>query len=413
MSETRTRLDERAQLWEQFQAIRHTAESESRDLTTDELDQRDRLNTEITRLSRLIDDEQREQAIGGRMTEVEELDISRSGGDSPEDRSVAEYAVAYRQWVRFGNDGTTPEQRQVLQQGFAAATPEMRALGVGTGSAGGFAVPETWRDTMIETQEQIDSVRDVAEVITTQSGGEINWPTVDDTANEGAILAENTQVTEQDVVLGTAVLNAYMYSSKLVRVSIQLLQDDAFDIENRLPRWLAARIARIQNRHFTVGTGSSQPQGIVTGATVGVTAASATAIAYGELIALEHSIDRAYRNNGRYMFNDAVLEDLRQLTDADGRPLWQPSLQAGAPSVFNGREYIVNNYMATPAINAKTVLFGDFREGYLIRDVRDVQAMRLTERYADFLQVGFLSFQRADGLTQNAAAYKALAQAAV
>jgi HK97 family phage major capsid protein len=93
-------------------------------------------------------------------------------------------------------------------------------------------------------------------VIDTDSGAPMNWPTVNDTANVGAILAENTQVTEQDVTFGQTPLGAYMYTSRLVRVSYQLLQDSAFNLDEFLRDILGERIGRILNQHFTTGTGS-------------------------------------------------------------------------------------------------------------------------------------------------------------
>ena len=48
------------------------------------------------------------------------------------------------------------------------------------------------------------------------------------------------------------------------------------------------------------------------------------------------------------------------------------------------------------AANAKSILFGDFTR-YYVRIVLGMQLMRLVERYADALQIGFLAFMRADG----------------
>jgi HK97 family phage major capsid protein len=90
---------------------------------------------------------------------------------------------------------------------------------------------------------------------------------MNDTTNVGRLLAENTQMSETDVVIGTATLGAYVYSSDLTRVSLQLANDSAFDVGRSCRRAHAERIGRITNQHFTTGTGSSQPQGIVTGAT--------------------------------------------------------------------------------------------------------------------------------------------------
>jgi HK97 family phage major capsid protein len=53
--------------------------------------------------------------------------------------------------------------------------------------------------------------------------------------------------------------------------------------------------------------------------------------------------------------------------------------------------------MATPAANANSVLFGDMSK-YKLRKVKNgVTLMRLVERYADYLQVGFIGWGRFDG----------------
>jgi len=85
--------------------------------------------------------------------------------------------------------------------------------------------------------------------------------------------------------------------------------------------------------------------------------------------------------------------------------MWEPSLQAGAPDTLAGYGIKLNNDMPVPAANAKSIAFGDFEEGYLIRDVADFFLLRLDERFADFLQTGFVGFQRTDATVQNSYAY--------
>lgn len=98
---------------------------------------------------------------------------------------------------------------------------------------------------------------------------------------------------------------------------------------------------------------------------------------------------------------------VRKIKDNQNRPLWEPSLAKGAPDSLLGHGVVLNNYVPVPAANAKSILFGDFREAYVIRDASDVALLRLTERYADYFQVGFVAFQRSDGTMQNAGAVKA------
>ena len=150
----------------------------------------------------------------------------------------------------------------------------------------------------------------------------------------------------------------------------------------------------------------------MTGATSGVTAAWATAITADELIDLQHSIDPAYRNErSQFMLSDTALKAARKLKDSQNRYLFETSTTGDTPSLLAGSRYVINNDMAVPATGVKSVLYGDFQAGYVIRIVQDIQVITFTERYLDYLQVGHSSFMRADGKTQNTSAYKALTQA--
>jgi HK97 family phage major capsid protein len=329
--------------------------------------------------------------------------------DAPKRSANEQYTEAFDAFLRHGMAGMEPEQRAVLRGQFVDSK-ELRAQGISTDAAGGFTVPEGFRNTITETMKFFGGIRQVANVITTTTGQDLVWPSNDDTGNEGAILAENTAVPEQDLTFGQKTLKAHVYTSKLVKVSWQLLQDEEVDLVSYLGRKLGERIGRIHNNHFTVGTGTSQPEGVQTNATVGKTGATGqtTSVTYDDIIDLEHSVDPAYRNErAGYQFHDLTLAKLRKLKDADNRPLWQPSLVAGAPDAFNGRRYVVNNHMPQMAASAKSILFGDFEAGYIIRDVVGIGLVRLDERFADALQVGFFAWARSDGKPDDGAAIRA------
>lgn len=405
-------LEAQARTWEQMKEIRDRADDNGLIRGEDE-EAWTRANADIEKIGTQIAEEER--ALRLDTVDRSRIPAPRDEQDEERDEATAgeQYAEAFDVFVRHGMDELAPEQRKVLRGGFVSGK-EMRAQGVGTATAGGYLAPEQWRAQIIEAADTIANVAAVADLLVTDSGENLPWVTEDDTANEGAILAENTQVTEQDMEWGTDEIGAYMYTSKLVRVSLQLIQDSAYDVQGRLTRALGRRLGRAQNKHFTTGTGSSQPEGIVTNAVVGKAGATGqtTTVTFDDLIDLELSVIEQYRAGGRYMFSDITLGGLRKIKDGNGQYLWQPSTQAGAPSVVNGKPYVINNYMPTPAASAKSILFGDFQEGFLVRRVRDVQLLRLAERYADFLQVGFLAFNRADSKQQNAQAYKAYANSA-
>lgn len=404
-------LDKRASVWEQMKT--DLAEIDTDGFNDERRQAYAAKEAELEELTKDIDALTRSEELKKRMEEVESPDPAAAppteprAGDPPTPED--EYRAAFGSWMRRGVQGVSAEHREVLQAKFVAGE-ELRAQGVTTDAAGGYLVPEDFRNTMTETKKFFGGMLENAEIIETTTGADLPWPTNDDTAQKGEQLAENTAATEQDLVLGQKKLGAYTYSSKIVRVSLQLLQDSAFDLDNWVPKKQGERIARIQNEKFTVGTGTNEPQGIVTGAGVGKTGATGQTltVTYDDIIDLEHSVDVAYRNErAAFMFHDLSLAKLRKLKDGDQRPLWVPTIVAGAPDTFNGKRYVVNNDMAQMAANAKSILFGDFKAAYVIRIVKSFQLLRLSERYAEFLQVGFLGFERADGLVQDAAAVKA------
>jgi HK97 family phage major capsid protein len=396
--------EQRANLWSQM-----TENMDRADRTAEDDAAYDRLEAEYDALDGKIERAERHEQRRVDNSRVDRTGVvppARGGDDAGSDDD--QYAAVFRTFLRNGLSDLKPEDRQLMRSRFEQP---QAAAGVGTGAAGGYAVPLDFRNVFIETLKYYGPMLDVAERIDTTSGVNLPWPTNDDTGNVGAILAENTQVSEQDVTLGTNSLDAYMYTSKLVRVSFQLLQDRP-DFDTWLARKLGERIGRILNQHFTTGTGTAQPDGIVTSSTVGVTGTGSFAttggISYDNVIDLEESLDPAYgaAEGMIFMMHQSVRKALRKLKDSQGRYLWEPSLQVGRPATLDGYDVRINNDMATLATSSKSLLFGNIREAYVVRIVQDLRALRLEERYADFLQVGFLGFERADGTMQNSAAVR-------
>ena len=273
-------------------------------------------------------------------------------------------------------------------------------------------MPEGFAGEFDKALKAFGGIRQVARMFPTPDGRDIPWPTVDDTANVGELLGENVAAAEQDVAFGQVVLKAFKYSSKIVLVSMELLQDSFFDIGTILNDLLAERIGRITNTHFTLGTGSGQPQGVVVAAGLGKTGASGqtTTLIQEDIIDLEHSVDPLYRPGCSYMLADSTLKAIKKLKDSTGRWLFQAnneaSLAAGnqGPNI-NGYPFTVNQDIAAMAASAKSVLFGNFGK-YVVRDVREFALLRLQERYAEKGQVGFIAFTRHDGRAINANAIK-------
>lgn len=243
-------------------------------------------------------------------------------------------------------------------------------------------------------------MRERATIVRTETGAELPWPTDNDTSNKGEIIAENSQVNEKDITFGQLTLNAFKYSSKMIRVSVELLQDTSIpNFGAYLGRKLGERIGRITNDHFTTGTGNSQPNGLMTAATASGTQLAAQTPTYAELVAVQHSVDPAYRGNGSWMFHDSMLAEIKKIVDAStGRPIWLPNMVGGEPDTILGDPYTVNQSVAAAAGSGagRSIAYGDISK-YLIRDVRDVTLVVADQLYANFHQVAFLAFSRHDG----------------
>jgi len=350
---------------------------------------------------------QRDEALAQR--EAEQRERETRAVDEPEPREAREvrggedaptYDQVFDAFLRHGPSEMSSEHRSILR--------ERRAQGAGTDSAGGYTVPDGFVAELIRAMLAYGPMLDpgVTRQIATATGAKLEMPTMDDTSNVGAILAENTQDTEQDIAFSVKELDAYKYTSKIIRVSEELLQDGSVNVEAIIRDAMAERLGRIVNQHLTVGTGTNQPNGIVTATAKGADAAAA-AISFDNLIDLEHSIDPAYRNaNCRFMFNDGTLKLLRKIKDSEGNYIWQPAdVRTGGPATILGYGYAVNQAMADVGTANKSVVFGDMSR-YVVRRVREFAAKRLVERYADFYQVGFLGFGRFDGELLDAGAVK-------
>ena len=330
-----------------------------------------------------------ETALRGSVVETEERKASTGAG-----LSIESQKRAFNAWLRGTDENLDPELRAYNRQRLA----EGRAQSVGTTTAGGYLVNYEFGSGIEAARRAFGGMLSVATVYPTQSGADLLLPTVDETGVSGSILSENSTISESAMTFGQLTVSSYMYTSGLVLVSNQLLQDSEFPLDQFIANALGERLGRAQNAHWTTGTGSSQPYGVIVGAATGKTGAAGqtTTVLYADLVDLMYSVDVAYRQNSRWMLRDATVAIVRKLVDGQSRPLWEPSVQMGQPDTLMGYPIVVNNDVAAAAASAKSIAFGDFSK-YVIRDVSGVQLVRMTERYADALQTGYYAFQRTGG----------------
>ena len=281
-------------------------------------------------------------------------------------------------------------------------TKQQRALafGAGSGNAGTLG-PDGFVNALELNMLAFGSVQQVCTILRTDNGRPIAAPYADDTGNEGVIVGEAASVaTAVDPTISEQLWQAYKINSKRTIYSSEADEDSMFDLPGLLGAMCGERIGRGENRYCTTGTGSSQHQGIVIGAALGVTAASATAFTSDELINLEHSVDVAYRTNAAYMMHDTILAYVRKLKYS-GSGEYVFNFGKGSNGTINGREVQVNNHMASALTTAqKLVTFGDFKR-YVLRQVKTLRLRRNVELHADTDQESVQAFLRSDGKIQN------------
>lgn len=307
-----------------------------------------------------------------------------------------EYVEAFRDYIRQHSERTmSSESRQILT----------RAAQTSTTTAGGYTIPTGMQTDIEVAMAQFGGIFNTSTIWRTPAGNPITWPTVNDTTITGRLLGENAAENNTAITFGQLTFNAYKYSSDYVLVPVELAQDTGVALEAVVGRLLGERLGRITAQHYATGTGSSQPNGLVTASVEGaVTGGAATSnLGYSDIINLVHSVDPAYRVGPGvgFVMHDATLKLLKQLQDAvSGRPLWQPAIANEVPATLDGYRYYIDQGVPQHLSNSpnggeKVVLFGDLRK-YMIRMVMDTSLTVLRELYAANHQIGYVAIMRTD-----------------
>lgn len=294
------------------------------------------------------------------------------------------------------------------------------AQGEGTSAGGGYMVPPGFRDKLVERMKAYGGLAAEVDSFSTTTGNNIEYPTLDDTANSGGITAESAAVTSgADLVFGNVALGAYKYTSAgagsnlPLRVSVELLQDSAFDVQGLVSRALGTRIARAQAVHWCTGTGVAQPKGIVAATlTADDTVATSDTLVYQDFLNLEGALDPAYEQNAVWVMNKGSWTAIRGILDggATGRPLIFDQAASGIggrpAKQLLGYPVIIDQAMPTYTDTAAYfAVLGDLKEAYVIRRVSNIVVVVNPYSRAANGEVEYTAWERADGNIQNRNAY--------
>lgn len=358
-------IEKRAKVWETAKNFVDTHENENGVLSAEDNATYSRMEQEIEDLTAAIDRQQRAEAREAALNQPINTPLTGRPAKQVEEKT-GRASNAYKE-----DFGAHLRGKRLVHN----------VLSEGVQADGGYLVPEEFERQIVTGLDEANVVRGLAKVITTSAERKIPVAATHSTAQW---TAENGAYTESGPTFDQKTIDAFKLTD-LVKVSIELLQDSMFDLESYIAGEFARAFGIAEEEAFCVGTG-----------TVGVTAASATAITADELINLIYSLKSPYRRNAKFLMNDATVSMIRKLKDKNDAYLWQPSLQAGEPDKLLGYDLYTSPYVPVAASGALTVAFGDFKN-YWIADRSGRTVQRLNELYSTNGQVGFVATERVDG----------------
>ena len=264
----------------------------------------------------------------------------------------------------------------------------------GTDSAGGYLVPTEWDQRLIEKLEQENVLRALGTVIQTSGERKIN---VAATRPAASWVEENGDLVFTDASFSQVILDAWKLSVA-VKVSEELLADNAYDLEGFLIRSFAQAISNAEEQAFLTGDGNKKPLGVLAatgGGEIGVTTAGNSPTA-DEVLDLIYKLKRPYRANAAFITADSTLAFIRKLKDGTGQYIWSPGLSAGEPDRLLGYPVYTSAYVPAIAAGQPVMAFGDFSY-YNVGDRGIRSFAALHELYAGVGQVAFVAKERVDG----------------
>jgi HK97 family phage major capsid protein len=309
----------------------------------------------------------------------------------------------------FSDDPMQALKAYIRKNDHAAARA---ALQEDTDSEGGYLVPADFHDRIVEKRNKMSIARAMGAQVITTSLKVVNVPVENTEATDFVRTAEEAAADENEPTFNSVDITAHRYT-KLVKVSDELISDQAANLEDYLANVFARKEATTENQIFLTGTGTGEPQGALTASTLGVTAAGATAITAAEVKALYYSLPSQYRqevDNVAWAMNDTVEGVIRSL---QGSNFLFSETPGGSQRMGDLLTRRVFNADTMPAMTAglKPLLIGNWWY-YMIVERQALSIRRLSELYAVNGQIGLLATFRRGGAVTQAAAFRHLKQAA-
>lgn len=321
-----------------------------------------RMNDEVIRLDNLMNsaasDAQRSNALDAAVARFD-----HASGSGVEHRDADEVA-----WLRSAKPGDQASYSLPLEQRSALLKS----------NTGGNAVPQrTFSEVVADRIDLGGLLKSGLTVINTASGEEIVVPTTD-ARPTATLVAEGASIGISDGTLNQTTLKAYKYSL-ISQASNELIADNSADVVNYIGTIAGDALNLALTAAVTSGTGTDQPEGVMTG-TVGKTLASAGAITADEAMDWFYSLPSEERDGGVFYFSDAMALALRKLKATDDQYIWQQGLSADEPDRFLGKPVITGSAAPTFDATASAVVGAFFNpSGTMLRVAGGLGVERSTD----------------------------------
>lgn len=393
-SEVAKRLrDRRLGVWNEAKKIAEDAAAENRAFTPEEQGKWDAMQEEMRtldqRIGAVLDTEKRAKQADDAFNDLEGR--PREGGG---EQRQSDMAAEVRKWAR-GEDGA-PRSLEIRRQ--ATGPVNYRTL-VTTGTASS-VIPTDFYDQLIAHLIEVSGVMQCGPTVLNTGGGETLQVPKTTAHSTAASAAQAGAIPTSDPTFSMQPLSAYKYGI-LLQVARELIDDTAVDLLGYLAMQAGRALGNAFGTDLVNGSGTSQPAGIVTTATTGVTGATtgvSGAPSYANLVDLEYSVIAPYRQSRScyWLAADKTIGGFRKITDTTGRPIWEPSAVLGSPDLLLGKPLVADPFMPAQGLSAKCIAFGDFSQ-YFVRLVGGVRFERSDDFAFGTDLVTFRAILRGDG----------------
>lgn len=399
--------EERAALVSQARDLQKRAETEARELTSEESEQFDRIMADVDGLRSKID---RIEKLESAEADLDAPEPRASQPFSPEARDRRDEARAAqgdeaRQKADFRHWMLTGEVREGVRPN-ARAVAEYRDTIVGTDSKGGYLIaPVRLTADIVKAVDNQVFMRRLARIDTVTDAKKLGIRKLSARMADADWNTEVQPVAEDTTMAFDRRDLEPFKCSKLAKVSNRTLALST-DAEGIIRDELAYAFAITQEKAFLTGNGTAKPLGVFTASASGIptgrdvsTGNTTTAIGADNLFEVLYSINSGYLNGPSvgWIFHRDAVKQVRKLKTTDNQYLWQPGLQQGQPDSLLGYPVYMSEYAPNTFTTGLYVgLFGNFAY-YRIAQLNVMFLQRLVELYAATDEVGFIGRMWADG----------------